>query len=137
GSDFWSCLSLELVFRWTSSGKVEACLGAAAVPLKPSRSYSLESCEVREYLDIHGDTCVVLECPDCIATRTVVRHGSSVTYEWEVAWRWAGESPPDSISCPEEYSLSRLTADQLVLLNKEIDVWIRDGWLIPVPEDQE
>ncbi|KAF4651130.1 hypothetical protein FOZ61_010752 [Perkinsus olseni] len=48
---------------------MEAHLGAAAIPLKPIRAYNLESCDVKEYLDVEGRTHTVLEAPDCTAVR--------------------------------------------------------------------
>ncbi|KAF4729692.1 hypothetical protein FOZ63_000620 [Perkinsus olseni] len=116
---------------------MEAHLGAAAIPLKPIRAYNLESCDVKEYLDAEGRTHTVLEAPDCTAVRRPVRGNSSTSYEWEVAWRWRDDKPPDTISCPEEYSLSYLTPDQLALLHQEIDTWIKDGWLLEVSPEQE
>ena len=54
---------------------------------------------------------------------------------WEVQWKWSdGKAPEQLGSGIGQYSLSRLTEEQLQQYSSEIETWISEGWLIPYEE---
>ncbi|XP_065176529.1 uncharacterized protein LOC135806289 [Sycon ciliatum] len=118
--------------KYADSKLVGASFGQAAsasadVPSSDVRSDDGDSPQLLRHVTVeHDGEDVILTTAD-----GSVRWRADVGY-WELTWAWKDEPPMRPVgSGIGEYSRHSLSTDQESQFCEEVDMWIRNGWLVP------
>ncbi|XP_065182549.1 uncharacterized protein LOC135813378 [Sycon ciliatum] len=111
---------------------VPAAVSAAADVLpKPADSTARTSKLSRHVTVNHSGDDVTLSVDDGEV------HWNAAAGYWSMKWHWRDDMPPAEPigSGIGEYPRAKLTADQELQFNAEVDAWIQQGWLVPHDAD--
>eukprot|EP00117_Sycon_ciliatum_P035558 scpid11219/ scgid1080/ len=118
--------------KYADSKLVGASFGQAAsasadVPSSDVRNDDGDSPQLLRHVTVeHDGEDVILTTAD-----GSVRWRADVGY-WELTWAWKDEPPTRPVgSGIGEYSRHSLSTDQESQFCEEVDMWIRNGWLVP------
>ena len=152
----WSRKNVKVT---TIGGETQACCGVGTVEIHTDSGVSAEMSVLVTQNDLLGFDLLLgydaikalggvtiaqtgdvhfLEAPVCAAVH-IDRPDFKVDYDhhqraWTASWKWtAGRAPTELKNGVAEYPIPDEARNEY---EQELEAWIRDGWLIPYPEDK-